>query len=65
MNVYSIVHSTLACAPTEVDLFANIQDVSFSDIDNMVATEVIISHTIHCSHYLFLKKILILYPQIN
>ena len=65
MNVYSIVHSTLACAPTEVDLFANIQDVSFSDIENMVATEVIISHTIHYSHYLFLKKILILYPQIN
>ena len=65
MNVYFIVNSTLACAPTEVDLFANIQDVSFSDIENMVATEVIISHTIHYSHYLFLKKILILYPQIN
>ena len=35
----------LESAPTEVDLFSNIMNVSFADIENMVATEVHIVFT--------------------
>ena len=39
----------LDSAPTEVDLFSNVMNVSFADVENMVATEVSRGFTLsHC-----------------
>lgn len=36
----NVTHNGLESAPTEVALYANILDVSFSDVDSLVPTEV-------------------------
>ena len=44
MTVWSAwIISCVESAPTEVELFANITNVSFSDVENLVATEVSVS----------------------
>lgn len=48
--------SSLESAPTEVDLFSNIMDVSFADIENMVPTEVWIVSFFHIVSFSFWRR---------